>query len=71
MGLQISSANESNTTVELQWTDDTPGITYYKVCYGCHVVYGFGENMAGIYANMDVLIMLNCAMHILETIAFP
>jgi len=47
MGLQISIPIVSNTTVELQWTDDTPGISSFKVRYGCHVVYSFGENMTG------------------------
>jgi len=54
MDLQISRATASNTTIELQWTDDTPGINYFKVCYGYHVVYSFGENMVGMCTNMDI-----------------
>ena len=33
MGLTVSAATTTNTSIELQWSDDTPGITNYKVCY--------------------------------------
>ena len=36
VGLNVSAFSASNTTIGLQWSDDTPGITNFKVCsYVC------------------------------------
>ena len=31
VGLNVSAASVSNTSIELQWSDDTPGVTNFKV----------------------------------------
>ena len=36
VGLNVSAFSASNTSIGLQWSDDTPGITNFKVCsYVC------------------------------------
>ena len=34
--LTVSAPTVTNTSVELQWSDDTPGVTNYKVCLSHH-----------------------------------
>ena len=37
MGLTVSAPTITNTTIKLQWSDDTLGVTNYKVCFITHV----------------------------------
>ena len=32
VGLDVSAFGVTNTSIGLQWSDDTPGITDFKVC---------------------------------------
>ena len=36
VGLKISTSRVTNTSIGLQWTDDTPGIIEFKVCVCLH-----------------------------------
>ena len=44
MGLTVSAATTTNTSIELQWSDDTPGITNYKVCYHMFSYSNYSNN---------------------------